>query len=577
MSVRYQRSPLLIVLVLLAGCPGSQQAPEPEPASAPAAGVSHSQGYYGTLHPFAADAVYFVVTDRFVNGDPGNDQREQGGALNTFDRPIHCPDGVIANSGYLGGDFRGLLDHAAYISEMGFGAVWITPIVDNPNEAFSGGDPITCTSILTDRGKSGYHGYWGSNFYQVDEHLVSKGLGFPELTAGLRGHGLKTVLDIVANHGSPGWSMPTAQKEFGRIHAADGSLLADHQNLPPDQLDPEHEPLHRFFNQRGDLAQLSDLNESNPEVVDYLVDAYLQWIDQGAAAFRVDTVPYLPTTFWDTFTTRIRARHPDFFLFGEAFKFKPEEIALYTWPGNGAMSMLDFPLKAALVDVFQNPGSDYARISEALFLDEGPYQNPYELTTFYDNHDMARMQASDEGFIDAHNWLFTARGIPVIYYGSEIGFMRGRAEHHGNRNYFGVEQIKQASAHPIRQQLARIAKLRASTPALQRGLQLNLEIAGQRAAFLRVLQHEGRNQTALVLLNKGDNSERMQLSGIPTGNWRHAFDGSSLGVSYGEPVVLEVAPHDVSVWLLDSALTDPAVLQQLDRLMARPVHRTSGG
>ena len=92
--------------------------------------------------------------------------------------------------------------------------------------------------------------------------------------------------------------------------------------------------------------------------------------------------------------------------------------------------------------------SGFEQLAAALYLQGGPYANPYELMTFYDNHDMARLDASDEGFIDAHNWLFTARGIPVVYYGSEIGFMRGRAEHAGNRNYFGQERVDAAAGNP---------------------------------------------------------------------------------------------------------------------------------
>jgi cyclomaltodextrin glucanotransferase len=529
--------------------------------------------YYGTLHPFAAEAVYFVVTDRFVNGDTSNDYRDQGGANHSFDRPMTCADGVVDNVGYLGGDFRGLLDNADYIRDMGFSSVWITPIVDNPGEAFTGGDAITCTSILTDRGKAAYHGYWGTNFYKVDEHLPSAGLGFADLTRELRGKGLKTVLDIVANHGSPAYGMTMPQADFGRIYAADGSLLADHQNLAPDQLDPEHQPLHRFFNKEGNLAQLADLNGSNPEVMDYLVNAYLQWIEQGAYAFRVDTVPYQSHEFWKEFTTRIRARHPDFFMFGEVFKFDARELAPYTWAENGAMSVLDFPLKAAMAEVFPTPDSDYSKVEDALYLTKRLYQNPYELATFYDNHDMARMQASDAGFIDAHNWLFTARGIPVIYYGSEMGFMRGRVEHSGNRNYYGVDNIAAAKASPIRAQLARIAKVRAASPALQRGLQLNLEFDGNRAAFLRVYQHEGTAQTALVLLNKGDAAAEFSLSNLPTGRWRNALGDDAMVISSKHHQRLDVAAHDVSVWLLDTPIAEPRWNSRLSRLMRRTLRK----
>lgn len=416
--------------------------------------------YYGTLEPFASEAVYFVVTDRFVNGDPSNDHREQGSARRTFDIPLPACDGVIANIGYQGGDFRGLLDNAGYIRDMGFTAVWITPIVDNPDEAFTGGDQITCTSFLTDRGKAGYHGYWGTDFHRLDEHLPSADLDFADLTRALRAQGLKTVLDIVANHSSPAFTMPVRQPGFGQVFDADGALVADHENLSPEKLDPAGNPLHRFYNSKPDLAQLGDLDADNPAVMDYLVDAYLQWIAQGAAAFRVDTIRHQPLSFWKTFSDRIRAEHPGFYMFGEAFDYDAAKIAPFTWPENGGISVLDFPLKAALAKTFEGQDGDYAALADVLKLEGGPYQNPYELTTFYDNHDMARMKADDAGFIDAHHWLFTARGIPVIYYGSEIGFMRGRVEHAGNRNYFGQERVDAAVGHSIRERLKYVGRRR---------------------------------------------------------------------------------------------------------------------
>ncbi len=535
--------------------------------------------YYGTLEPFASEAVYFVVTDRFVNGDKTNDHRDQGGQHPTFDIPLTCPDGSVAHLGYLGGDFRGLLDNADYIREMGFSAVWITPIVDNPDEAFTGGDEITCTSFLTDRGKAGYHGYWGMNFYRVDEHLPSAGLQFADLTRELRGKGLKTVLDIVANHSSPAWSMPQKQPGFGQVFAADGSLVADHGNLAPDQLDPATHPLQRWYNTTPDLAQLGDFNPDNPAVMDYLTGAYLQWIGQGAAAFRVDTISHQPLAFWKTFAERIRAQHPGFFMFGEAFDYDPAKIAPFTWDANGRYSVLDFPMKKAIAEVFEKPSGDYAQLAAALDLEGGPYQNPYELAIFYDNHDMARFNASDQGFIDAHNWLFTARGIPVVYYGSESGFMRGRAEHHGNRNYFGSEGIAAARAHPIRRALSRIAHVREASVALQRGLQLDIELGGDRGAFYRVFEHAGKAQTALVLLNKGETVQHFDLGERQqAGRWHDALDASAkpLTIKSGDQPVFDVGPHDVAVWLLDAPITEPVLRSRLDQLMVARERHTSG-
>ncbi|WP_369350052.1 alpha-amylase family glycosyl hydrolase [Stenotrophomonas sp. JAG2] len=530
--------------------------------------------YVGTREPFASQAVYFVVTDRFVNGDPSNDHRDQGGAHPTFDIPVPCPDKVDGNIGYLGGDFKGVLDNAAYIRNLGFGAVWITPIIDNPDQAFTGSKPISCTSTLTDRGKTGYHGYWGVNFYTLDEHLPSNGLDFAAFTRGLHAADLKVVLDIVGNHGSPAWTMPVAQPQFGQIFDKDGRLIADHQNLPPQQLDPAHNPLHAFYNSigpvdgkngsifEGNLAELSDFNEHNPAVMDYLVGAYLQWTAQGVDALRIDTIGWLPHPWWHAFVNRIRAEHPGMFMFGEAFDYDAGKIAEHTWPANANVSVLDFPLRGALSSVFGKEQKGFETLAEPLHLLDGPYANPYELMSFYDNHDMARLDASDAGFIDAHNWLFTARGIPVIYYGSETGFMRSRAEHAGNRAYFGQERVNDAPKSPIFAPLQRIARLREATPALQRGLQVNERLQGDEAVFFRVLQQDDTAQTALVLLNKGDTARSIEVRRyLQAGTWRDALGGASQTVTGS--LTAEVPAHGVRVFVLDAQVEQTALQQQL--------------
>ena len=534
--------------------------------------------YVGTTEPFASDAVYFVVTDRFVNGDPSNDHRDQGGAHRTFDIPVPCPDKVDGNIGYLGGDFKGVLDNAAYIRGLGFGAVWITPIIDNPDQAFTGSKAISCTSTLTDRGKTGYHGYWGVNFFKLDEHLPSKGLDFADFTKGLHAAELKVVLDIVGNHGSPSWTMPTAQPQFGQIFDKAGQLLADHQNLPPQQLDPAHNPLHAFYNAigpvdaskgsifDGNLAELGDFNEHNPAVMDYLVEAYLQWTAQGVDALRIDTIGWLPHPWWHDFVRRIRERHPGMFMFGEAFDYDAAKIAEHTWSSNAGVSVLDFPSRGAMEGVFGTAGKGFETLSEPLHLLGGPYANPYELMSFYDNHDMPRLEASDDGFIDANNWLFTARGIPVLYYGSETGFMRGRAEHAGNRAYFGQARVDAAPQSPIFAPLQRVATLRQATPALQRGLQVNERLQGNQAVFYRVLQHGDTTQTALVLLNKGETAQAFEVSRfLQPGQWRDALGGGTVHVR--DVLKTSVPAHGIKVFVLDAPVQQAALQAQLDKAM----------
>ncbi len=542
-----------------------------------AASTAHAASpavFVGTDAPMASNAIYFVMTDRFVNGDTSNDHRHQGGAHPTWDIPVPgAPKGESANIGYLGGDFKGVLDNAGYIKGMGFGAVWITPIIDNPDQAFTGGDPVSWGSKFTDRGKTGFHGYWGINFYKVDEHLPSKGLDYRQFTAGMHADGLKVVQDIVVNHGSPAFTMPVRQPQFGQIFDKSGKLIADEQNLAPYQLDPVRNPLHRFYHAYDDLVQLSNNDDQSPLVLNYMVGAYEQWIDEGSDAFRIDTISHMSTTFWKQFSARIRAKHPGFFMYGEAFDYSPDNIGKFTWPQNGAISVLDFPLRGRTAEVFEHPDSDYAQMLDRLYLTNGPYQNPYELVTFYDNHDMARLDASDNGFIDANNWLFTARGIPAIYYGSETGFERGKAEHEGNRNYFGQQRIDNAPKSPIYQQLKRIATLREHTPALQRGLMLPIRFAGQQASFYRVYQKGDIHQIALVLLNKGDQPAAFKVNDrLQAGTWKPALGGTPVDVPPNGSLKAAVAAHDVQVYLLDATASQPDLVADLTRSMQERGH-----
>ena len=548
-------------LALLQGCATVNEDP-PE--------VAQQRDYYGTLEPFASEAVYFIVTDRFVDGDPDNNYPDQGGVeLGTFDRPIRLADSPPGNIGYLGGDFRGVLDNAGYIADMGFTAIWLTPVVDNPDEAFTGGK-APGEGGSNDYGKTGYHGYWGVNFFELDEHLPSADLDYADLARGLRDdYGIKTVLDIVCNHGSPSFSMTHDQPKYGEIYDADGRLVADHGNLHPSELDDSN-PLHDFFRREPDLAELSDMEFDNPDVLEYFVAAHSKWISQGAAAVRIDTIKHMPHRFWKAFADRIRQDHPGFFMFAEAWSYDPALLAEFTYPENGGISVLDFPQQQAMSAVFGKKDEPYATLLDYLHLDSGVYQNPYDLMTFYDNHDMRRIDADTEGFIDANNWLLTSRGIPVVYYGSEIGFRAGTDQHAGNRDYFGQQNVELAKRHPIRSALARVAGLRKRSVALQRGLQLNLLFADDTAAFMRVYQHEGVSETALVLLNKSDIALDFEVgSWLYPGTWRSVDGDRQLSVSTsGASARTTVPAHGAAVYITNQPPSGATLIAELDRLQA---------
>ena len=375
----------------------------------------------------------------------------------------------------------------------------------------------------------------GVNFFVVDEHLESTQLRFADLTRQLKtDYGLKTVLDVVCNHGSPSFTMPADQPKFGEIYDADGVLVADHENVVPQDLDYDN-PLHRFFHKEQDLAELSNINDTNPAVLEYFVAAYLQWIEQGADAFRIDTIRHMPHTYWKSFSDRIRAEHPGFFMFGESFDFNASTIAEHTYPENGGISVLDFPGKQAMGEVFAE-GQGFERLLDYLHLTDGVYQNPYDQMTFYDNHDMPRMDATPGGFIDAHNWLFTSRGIPVVYYGSEIGFRAGLADTGEIAIILASPMLNWRRPIPCVITCPPVAHVRKGSIALQRGLQANLSFDGDTAVFYRVYQRAGQVQTALVLLNKGDVAKDMLVQRwLSAGNWRDAMSGERVFVDPANP------------------------------------------
>jgi cyclomaltodextrin glucanotransferase len=275
----------------------------------------------------------------------------------------------------------------------------------------------------------------------------------------------------------------------------------------------------------------------------------------------------MPHHLWKAFSDRIRAKHPNFFMFGESFEYEATKVAQHTLPKNGEVSVLDFPGQKLMTQVFENKESSYTEILDYLYLTHGPYHNPYDLMTFYDNHDMARMNADENGFIDANNWLMTSRGIPVVYYGSEIAFQAGLKEHFGNRNYYGQANIDKAPNSTVYKNLKRINLVRKNTPALQSGLQANIEFTKDTASFLRVLQLDGVEQMALVLLNKSGEDKTISIDKYLTnGKWQSQITNSNHIVE-NNMLEIKVPAHGVDVLVLNKTPENKKLIAELDRLM----------
>ena len=400
---------------------------------------------------------------------------------------------------------------------MGFTAVWITPIVDNPDEAFTGGDAVNWGGFFTDRGKTGYHGYWGVNFYELDEHLPSPGLDFAGLTQGLHGAGPEDG----ARH--------RRQPRLAGVHDAEGpagvrqglrrataSCVADHQNLPPEKLDPAHNPLHAFYNTRPDAgAAVATSTTTIRRVLDYLVGAYLQWIEQGADAFRIDTIRVDAARVLASVRRTASARkHPGFFMFGEAFDYDAGKIAAHTLARERRRQRARLPAEGG---AWTRCSGARARGFETHAAARCTWRtartaNPYDLMTFYDNHDMARMDASDEGFIDAHNWLFTARGIPVVYYGSEIGFSAAAPSMPATATTSAQERIDAGAQAARSTRAAHAHRARCAPPRrhCSAACRSTCECRATRAAFYRVLQHDGVHADRAGAAEQGRHAGRVR-------------------------------------------------------------------
>jgi alpha-amylase len=431
------------------------------------------------------DVIYFLVTDRFCNADPGNDQ-----------------DVDPANPrAFHGGDFAGLKEKIPYFKTLGVTAVWLTPVYLNIPDFFD---------------STGYHGYWAIDFERVDPHLYS---ARPDLAEGSRAYfeelvdtfhqaGLKVVLDMVVNH--TGYHTPVyaayAHKRFG----------AHHFNVH-DPGDPTERWLHG----------LPDLDHDQPDVGDYFVQNILDWISETKIdGIRMDTVMHVEDRFWYLFKSQIKTGHPEVTLLGEVLDWNPFSIGRYQQE-HDFDTLFDFPLCGAIKQtlVWDQPMTRLARPRlhrdepKGILDQDRPYTNANRLVTLLDNHDLNRRITTEILDCVGHwdrdlarrilklcfSFLFTTRGIPQIYYGTEIG-MEGRGDPDNRRDMpwwlFGPDN-RPTEDHSFERavfdHVAKLIKLRRENPAIRYGYLLTLYVDDFLYAYLR----EFRGNVVIAVINNG--------------------------------------------------------------------------
>ncbi len=478
-------------------------------------------------YDFRDETVYFVMLDRFADGDPNNN--------NIYGDEYRTPnnDSDEALRYYNGGDFKGLIENLDYIKSMGFTAIWITPVVKQPPGRYvnSGGTYDA----------AGYHGYWGFDFDSIDPHLESPGYTFDDLIREAHNRGIKIVLDIVVNHGHGGDVAESVQWYDYRTKVKMNGTWWDYLDDP--YYNPA-DPHTGFFNHAGDykLLDLLDFNELQPETKEALKAVYKKFIDRGVDAFRIDTVAYMRKEWWGEFTDAMweyasSKGKPWFWQAGEAWvATRSDALSYTTYSTHGAMSILDlhgscmdFPGQAK--NVFA--GSDgFERMNDIMASDYDGKIDPTFLGTFVDNHDKPRFPGGwrENGELvriwkNALNWYFLARGIPIVYYGTELDGTWDSLNDYGagepkNRKFMGQSRINNVlnnpDNYPLYRHLQLLNYIRHTEPAIRKGTQYNIQMSGDIAVFKR----EYITSVAYVVLNKGGSASSVTLNSIADGNYR---------------------------------------------------------
>ena len=417
------------------------------------------------------EVIYFLLPDRFENGDASNDKGGlRGDRLATGFDPMH-------KGFFHGGDLKGLTKRLDYIQGLGATAVWLSPIFKNkPVQGPKGQE------------SAGYHGYWVTDFTRVDPHLGTDA-DFKAFVNAAHAKGMKVYMDIIANHTADvlypkeceGQSQclyrSIADYPYQRRGGIGGGAINDGfdgsnfgkltdpnyaytMTVKPAERNVKvpawlNEPI--YYHNRGDttfrgessmmgdFVGLDDLFTEHPRVVEGMIEIYGSWIDRfGVDGFRIDTARHVNAEFWEKFVPamieRARAKGiPNFHIFGEVADDtgQPGKLAKHT-RRDKLPSVLDFAFGVtAIKTVTGEWGTEAWREFFAQdILYEGGEHAALRLPTFLGNHDAGRFstfmrkafpKASDDEMLKrvalGHVLLMTARGVPTIYYGDEQGFL----------------------------------------------------------------------------------------------------------------------------------------------------------
>lgn len=505
--------------------------------------------------PAEDEVIYFLLPDRFANGDPSNDRGGLSG-----DRLATGYDPTDPGF-YHGGDLRGLTGRLDYLQGLGVTALWIAPIFANKTVQGPAGHE-----------SAAYHGYWITDFTRVDPHFGTND-DFRTLVAEAHGRGMKVYLDIVINHTADviryrecpandcdyRWKGDYPYQRRGGLDGEainggfDGSNFdaltrPDYAYTPYAPAGEEDIKVPAWLNDvslyhnrgnsawygesalDGDFAGLDDLFTEHPRVVEGMIDIYGDWIEQyGIDGFRIDTARHVNPEFWQAFVPamleRAKARGiPNFHIFGETYDFVVADAARHTVV-DGLPSVLDFASQRAIQEAATGTAGPFnlAQVLRADPIYAGGAETARRLPTFTGNHDMGRIghlilkalpEISDAELLDrsalAHAMVLLGRGVPVIYYGDEQGFTGDGDDRRARQDMFETQVASYADDRRVGSaagpfdpsadmygRITEMTRVRAADRRLRHG-RVAIRIADQTPGVLAISRLDDTGETVVV-------------------------------------------------------------------------------
>jgi alpha-amylase len=557
---------------------------------------------YPSPQDWRNENIYFIFLDRFYDGDPSN---------NNVESAHGAPYSPADPHAIHGGDLRGVQQKLDYIKSLGATAIWVTPLVYNV-------------------GGSAYHGYGAQDFYQLAPHWGTM-TDLSNMVSAAHSRGIKVILDIVCNHtgdligstdpGYPNFLAPPTGYQMSYYDTNDEHAFPfNPTNIVPSSLSTlfhTNGVIQDFSSTQevvlGELDGLDDLATETTYVRTNLMNIYTNWV--GIAdldGFRIDTVKHVDYGFWEYWCPQLHQYatsigKSNFFMFGEVFDSNEALVGSYTGTMGGGPfkldSTLDYPLYDTVNSVFATASGNTKQIENHYNAIAANYDSNawYRLVTFLDNHDNPRFLSSGEANDNTNRlgvaleFLYTSRGIPCLYYGTEQAF-DGTTDPNNREDMF-AGQFEQGPSigdnfnetHPLFQLVAKLNNFRRLYPALCTGVhsnRWNTSSGPGLFAYARVLSNEevfvvfntaGSSQIlsnrvtsyagGTVLVNLLDTNETIVVASTPSNNvtplitvpstTAKIFIAQSL-VQPLDPVVISQSPAHAASCISSSA---PIVLQ----------------